>query len=81
MRQSSEAASGALVTAAGSAMFGERWKDALAQAIGVARMTVHRWATGERSPGPEHWEAIGRLLDAHRDRIKDVRRRVSSLRL
>lgn len=59
-------------------MFGARWKDALAQALGVSRMTIHRWAAGERSPGAEEWEAIGRLLDAHRDRIRDVRRRVSS---
>lgn len=70
-------AAAALVTAAGTALFGNSWRVALAAALGKNLHTIRRWERGTTTPSLEDWEAIGRVLDAHRERIRDVSRRVS----
>jgi len=51
---------------AGKALFGEQWKTPLADALGVARKTVQRWANGEWPIKPSAADDIRRLLGAKR---------------
>lgn len=50
-----------------------RWLDlsqeALAARIGVHRMTIHRWETGEREPRADELQRWARALDIAVDRL------------
>jgi hypothetical protein len=37
----------ALFIEIGEALYGPRWHSEMAREIGVSRMTIHRWATGQ----------------------------------
>lgn len=44
-------------------------QERLAQELGVHRMTVHRWETGERAPRGLHRVVYARLLDQLRAEV------------
>lgn len=56
-------AEGEALARVGEALFGFRWKTPLARAIGVNRLTIHRWATGDSRPSAAHRKNLSRLAD------------------
>jgi transcriptional regulator with XRE-family HTH domain len=71
------AASAALVAAIGEAAFGPAWKLALAEAIGVTRLTVNRWAKGAMIPTEANLAAMRGLLADRQARIASVAKRLT----
>ena len=50
---------------AGKCLYGPRWHSSLAEALGVNRRTIRRWASGEY-PVPSEIEDMLRLALCHR---------------
>jgi plasmid maintenance system antidote protein VapI len=50
---------------AGRLLYGDWWHTRLAAALGVARKTVQRWASGEQPVPPGIWIEIRGLLELH----------------
>lgn len=48
----------------GEALYGERWQAPLADALGVNRRTVQRWAAGDGAPNAGHWREVLALVEA-----------------
>ena len=47
-----------LIRAIGAALFGSRYQQDLAEALGVNRRTVSRWSSGEDEPRPSVWQDL-----------------------
>jgi hypothetical protein len=51
-----------LIRAIGAALFGSRYRQDLAEALGVNRRTVSRWASGEDEPRPGVWPDLLEIM-------------------
>jgi len=57
-----------LIWAIGAALFGSRFQQDLAEALGVNRRTVSRWASGEDEPRPGIWlDLLGIMWERRRE--------------
>ena len=57
-----------LIGAIGAALFGSRYQQELAEALGVNRRTVSRWASGEDEPRPGIWlDLLGIMWERRRE--------------
>ena len=57
-----------LIRAIGAALFGSRYQQDLAEALGVNRRTVSRWASGEDEPRPGVWpDLLGIMWERRRE--------------
>lgn len=72
------AASAALVKAVGEVAFGPTWVVALAAALGRPRLTINRWASGERIPSAADMSAMKALLADRSARISAVAKRIKA---
>lgn len=72
------AASAELVRAVGEVAFGPSWVVALADALGVKRLTVSRWSAGKSIPSAETVRAMRALLMDRRERISAVAKRLKA---
>ena len=50
-----------LLSAAGQALYGDRWQTPMARLLGVSDRTVRRWVAGQR---PVPWDALAVALTA-----------------
>jgi len=56
-----------LIRAIGAALFGSRYQQDLAEALGVNRRTVSRWSSGEDEPRPGVWpDLLGIMWERRR---------------
>jgi transposase-like protein len=67
----------------GTTLFGDRWHDRLAKALGIARSSLYVWLAGKRKDDGRDIDAelLGllydedRVIEARQDSIADLRRR------
>lgn len=60
------------LTHVGLALFGERWKSALADALGAHPNTVGGWASGDRYPRQAYATKMRELLIKRQDDIREA---------
>lgn len=67
------------IIAAGRALYGERWKSALAADLGVSRDSVDDWSTGRMRPRLGVWEDVAALLTERIEAIDTAGARVQEM--
>lgn len=65
-----------LLHEAGTALYGERWRQPLASALSVSERTVRRWAAGEWPVPAKVWGELRTLLTEHGKALASVRRKL-----
>ena len=60
------------MSAAGRALYGERWQSALAHDLGVDPRRVRQWMAGERKPQPGVMHDIIYLLERNQGTVADT---------
>jgi transcriptional regulator with XRE-family HTH domain len=63
-----------LFTEAAQSLYGERYVEAIAGALGVAQRTIQRWANGSREVPPIMWGRLLDLLYEERERLEGTAR-------
>lgn len=58
------------LTRAGRLLWGDWWHTGMATALGIARRTVQRWATGERAIPADVWPRLRALLIEHAGEVR-----------
>jgi DNA-binding XRE family transcriptional regulator len=53
-------------------LYGRDWKSPLADALGISRLTVQRWDSGQLKPNIGHVADMLALVAANNDRLNNI---------
>ena len=56
----------------GRLLFGERWKEPMARALGITGTSVHRYLSGKRRIPDDITKRIGKLMDTRIDEMHET---------